>query len=370
MNKVGLYIYSLSFLLFGVFTYLFVDVHFVYLRGLFTGISLYDRQVTTFLFIIFILVFFACYVLILNRNELKIGSLKKVLLFPAIAIFFYPVALSFDLFNYIATAKVVYHYLENPYLVMPIAFLGDPILLFTHAANKIALYGPLWIFLTSIPYHLSFGNYLLSIVLFKLLIFLFFFGMVWLIWKITKSTFAVVYFAASPLVLIETFVSGHNDVVMMFFALLFIYFLRNKKIIPAIVFLTLSILIKYATIFLIPLFFYYIYKNLKREQINWEKFCLLGFVLMLIVFFLSPIREEIYPWYAIWPLTFLSLVRRNWLHSLFIVFSFSLMLRYVPFMLIGTYFGPTPNFKLALTFVPSAIYVFYLIYHRKIKLFN
>ena len=149
----------------------------------------------------------------------------------------YPAILSYDIFNYIGTSKVLFIYHENPYLQMPIEFIGDPILMFTRAANKVALYGPLWVFLSGIPYAISFGNYFVSVFVFKIFVSVFYVGIVYLIRKLTNSYFSILLFAANPLVIIETFVSGHNDVVMMFFALLAFYLLK-KATFPSIHFST------------------------------------------------------------------------------------------------------------------------------------
>lgn len=374
MNKLFYIIFL--FALFCLFSYLFIDPNFIYLKYLYSGLFASQRYIVAFLYTAFIGGLFLIYTALLRSID-KL-NIKKLLIFlgclGVLGIFAYPAALSFDLFNYIATAKVAFHYFENPYIIMPIEFIGDPLLLFTHAANKIALYGPVWILFTGLPFYLSFGNYLLSIILFKLFVFVFYFGIIFFIWKLTKNLYCVVYFAVSPLVLIETFVSGHNDVVMMFFALGSIYFLKQKKLWLAVLFIFLSILIKYATIFLLPLFAGYLWDIIRKKEVNYDKMYFYGFLLMLVIFFLSPIREEIYPWYAIWPLTFLSLLSNNKKYDLitkfFVFFTFCLMLRYIPFMLLGTYFGPTPGIKLVFTFIFPGIYLIYLFVRNKYKILS
>lgn len=373
MNKL-LILYLLTFILFCFFTYLFIDPNFIYLTDFYTGFANKNRFVVSILYFGFMVGLFGLYAKILQAKNLtnytNLKNYKFLLLIPLLGILSYPAVLSFDIFNYVATAKVSFFYFENPYVVMPIEFVGDPILLFTRAANKIALYGPGWIGFTSLPFYLSFGNYLLSLILFKVLVSIFFLATIGMIWKMTKNVYSVLYFAASPLVLIETFVSGHNDIVMMFFALGSIFFLKNKKVLLGLGFLLLSISIKYATIFLLPVFGYVFYKRWRRRELDWDFVYLLSFIMTLIIFSLSPIREEIYPWYVIWPLTFLSLIvqRYKLLATFFIFFTFCLMLRYISYMLTGDYFGITPFIKLFITFVLPLTFGIYLLHKHKFKI--
>src|SRR5260221_3326430 len=115
--------------------------------------------------------------------------------------------LSYDIFNYIATAKVLFLYHENPYIIMPIEFLGDPFLLFMHAANKLALYGPFWIIMTGIPFLFSVKNFILSLLLFKLFVASFYFGTILFFNKLAKNLLSIFVFGLNPLVIIETSVS-------------------------------------------------------------------------------------------------------------------------------------------------------------------
>lgn len=291
----------------------------------------------------------------------------NLIIISVVFLFFsYPAILSSDIFNYIFTAKVLFGYHENPFIIMPIEFIGDPYLLFTHAANKVVLYGPSWVGITAAPYILGFNNFILTLFNFKILALVFYLGVIYLIFKLTKNVENTAYFALSPLVLIETLVSSHNDVAMMFFALVAIFFLKKDKIFFAIIFLILSILIKYATIFLIPLFIYLIYLKIKNKTVDWKKIYIYSSLLMLIVFLLSPLREEIYPWYGIWFLTFISLTENKNLKVLGIVLSFGLLLRYVPFMYLGTHFGQTPFVKIIVTYVPLLGVILYSLKETKI----
>ena len=363
MKKFFFVAYPTSLIIFTFFSYSFVDTNFIYFSSSFKGFSGQHRILVSGIYLLLISIFFGAYIFLIKNYNLifsNLSKLKKVVPFFLVPVLAYPAVLSYDLFNYIATAKVLFYYHDNPYLIMPIEFLHDPILSFTRAANKLNLYGIFWTIISGIPYSLSFGNYIISILMFKVFISLFYLGLIVLIWKLTKNKLSVVLFAANPLVVIETFVSGHNDVTMMFFALLSIYFLKNKKVLFTILFLVASIFIKYATLFLIPVFIFAIIRNFKNGRIDWSKVYFVSFILMFMIFLLSFLREEIYPWYAIWPITFLVLIpQRNKLINIFLGLSFGPMLSYIPYMYFGTYFGPTPITKIILMLFPVIIVFLY-----------
>lgn len=361
MSKILAGSYLAFILLIVIFSYVFIDANLFYLKSLYGFFHIDNRVLITFFYSVFIIIFFGFYLRFLylsKKNLLHLKDIKIVIVVSCLLLLSYPAMLSYDIFNYVLTAKVTYFYHENPYVILPIEFIKEPMLMFTHAANKIALYGPFWILLIFMPFSLGFGNFLLTLFMFKFLVFIFYILSLLLILKMTKSKEALVFFALNPLVLIETLVSGHNDIVMMSLALLGLYILLKNRVVFSFVFFLASILIKYATVFLIPLYFFLVYRRLKNKKIEIEAIGLLGFILMMIVFFLSPLREEIYPWYAIWFLLFASLVvRKRFIYIISITLSFGLMFHYIPFMLLGTYFGITPILKIILIFVPSVIFV-------------
>jgi len=370
MNKILFFLYAITLFAFLIFSYVFVDYNFLYLKNFYTGFSVANREITTFIYIAFVLILFIFYFLFLSlarQKKLNMNHLKQLIGISLVTLFFsYPAMLSYDIFNYTTTAKVLFSYHENPYIVMPIEFIGDPSLLYTRAANKIALYGPVWIISSGIPYLLSFGNFLVTLFNFKLFTALFYAGSLYLIWKISRNIFSVSIFALNPLVLIETLVSSHNDIVMMFLAVLSLVLLMRKKIALAIIFFIFSILIKYATLFLVPVFIYVVIKTVRKEQINWEKVFSTSAIFMGIIFLLSAFREEIYPWYAIWVLIFTSLTpNKKIILYLSLAFSFSLLLRYIPAMYTGSYFGSTPFIKTWVTFIPPLSVLAYLFVKNK-----
>lgn len=371
MSKIIFYLYIVFLLVFLFFSYAFIDPNLLYLHKIYSGFAFDNRVATSLLYLILILIFYIFYGILINyfgkKNATKNNFKKYFIATICILIFSYPAMLSYDIFNYMATAKVAFLYKENPYIIMPIELIGDPLLLFMHAANKVALYGPIWILFTGLPYIVSFGNFLVFLFSLKMFVCIFYIASVYLIWKLSDNLLSVVFFALNPLVIIEILISGHNDIVMMFLALLAFYFFNKKKTLVAIFLLFLSILIKYATIFLLPIFIYIVWKNRFQTKIDWGKIYFYSTLSMIIIFLLSPIREELYSWYAIWFLTFASLcVTQKIVYYFSIFISFGLLLRYLPFMFLGTYFGSTPTLKTILTMTPLVIGGLWFLFKEKI----
>ncbi len=365
MNKWIFISYVVFLTIFTLFSYLFVDGNLPYLQFLFTDFAFKNRLITTIAYSTLLSLFFGYYfyfIRLVQQKKLSMGNIRLLVIVTiGILLLAYPAMLSYDIFNYITTAKVTYFYHENPYIIMPIEFIHDPLLLFTHAANKIALYGPTWILFSGVPFFLGFGNFLLTLFLFKITAALSFFGVLFLYYKLHKDHMSLVLFAMNPLVLIETLVSGHNDMFVMFLVFLGIFFIQKNKFTGWLLFI-LSIGVKYATLFLFPIFLLSLfYKNLNKKS-----FFQLSAIMMFIIFLLSPLREEIYPWYAIWFLPFVFLSGRRLFIILTISLCFGLLLRYIPFMLLGTYLDPTPEIKIIVMVIPVFLAaVSYLLWLKK-----
>lgn len=341
---IALYLVTIGFLT--IFSFGFIDPHLSQSLPL---VASYHRPLATIIFLSLLLSMYGCYLYFL-KNRPKIWVL---IVSVVIFIFSYP-ALTYDLFNYITTAKVLYTYHENPYVVMPIEIPNEQYLAFTRAANKVALYGPVWLLVTAVPHALGFGNIWATILAFKLVNAAAFLLFCLLIYKWTKNLTNVIFFAFNPLVLIEVLMNGHNDIYMMILALVA---LRYKNVLA----LVASWFIKGATIVVTPLLFL---------KIPWDKMLVYAYWLLSFVFFVvGPLREELYPWYAIWliaPAALLSYKSHKFLWQFTIVLSFALELRNLPYMWMGYYEGPGPLLRMVLTVIPIAIYLSWFSW-RKIK---
>lgn len=318
----------------------------------FIQIGYFQRPLSTVIFLIIISFLFIFYALILRlANQNKISKSQAWLfagLSVAILLFSYP-AFSHDLFNYLFDARIFTYYQLSPYHFKPLDFPFDSWTRFMHWTHRNYPYGPSWLILT-IPFsYLGFGKFLLTLLNFKILIAAGYMGTIYLIGKILEkinpsiSTLGMIFFALNPLVLIESLVSAHHDVVMILFALLAVYLiLVGKKIYSFFSFL-ISIGVKFVTASLLPLLIFGFQPNLAII------FAILGFIYVAT-------KIEIQPWYFIWVLPFIALNPRNRFFTfLSFGFSFGLLLRYTPFLYLGNWNDPAPQIKVWVTIVPTAI---------------
>jgi hypothetical protein len=375
MSKIVIIVYATGIIMLLIFSYAFIDPNLIYMKPLFTSFAFQKRTLTTIIYMLLLIILTTLYVSLIKQFALKHlnhRTLIKLISITVLILFFsYPAMLSYDIFNYIATAKVTYLYKENPYIIMPVEFIGDPLLQFMHAPNKTALYGPVWIALTAVPFVFGLNNFLVTLFLFKLVPLIFYVYTLFLIYELRKSWYSILLFALNPLVVVETIVSGHNDIVMVGLALSALLFLKKKKLILGILALLLSIGIKFATIFLIPVFIYAMILSLQKKEINWEKVYLWSFFSMFFIFLLSPIREEMYSWYALWFLVFICLIpSHKTLQITAILLSLGLMMRYTPFMYVGAYTPMVILMRTILTVIPLAVYFFLKVILVKFKRFS
>lgn len=301
----------------------------------FQTVGFYHRPLSVFLFCVILFIFFALYFFFLyqaSRNKVSKKQIWIVLgIVSSILVFSYTAAFSYDVFNYIFTAKSVVLYKQNPYSIVPLDFSGiDSMLSFMRWTHLPSAYTPFWIILTLPAYVISFGSLLLNLWFVKIIPILFFHLSVWSIGKILKksvqeSSMAMILFGLNPLVIIEVLVGGHNDIVMLGLALLSFVLWQEKKFITSFFILALSIATKFMTIFLLPLPF-----------IAWSKHKAL--VLMCIALGLVLMRREFLQWYFLWVVGFMVLYpRRIWAKAAVVGISLGLLMRYVPILYFGGY---------------------------------
>ncbi|MDP2649539.1 MAG: hypothetical protein Q8P10_01720 [bacterium] len=317
----------------------------------FQSIGYFNRPLSAVLYLIIITLLFLFYFLFLKNAE-KIGNktIWILIILTSVILTFSYNAFSYDLFNYIFDAKIVTFYNQNPYFHKALDYPGDPMLLFMHWTHRTFPYGPLWLFLT-VP--ISFAGsqvFLFTLFLFKGLATAAFLGTTYFVGKILKNIspknelFGVVLFALNPLVIIESLVSSHNDIVMIFFAIFALYLLLVKKNLLSLIVLLLAGAIKFATFLLVPVFLYVIYLSKKGKNVFWNKIFLVSSVILFAAVIMASIRTNFQPWYFLYLLPFLTLLGKKY-YAVIPVFTVSLfgLLQYVPFLYLGNWDPPVPQ---------------------------
>lgn len=320
----------------------------------FQNIGYFQRPLSTAIFVSILLFLFLFYLLFLkfvNEKSITRRQVWLLILATSLILTFSYNAFSYDLFNYIFDAKILTHYHQNPYLHKALDFTGDSMLLFMRWTHRTYPYGPTWLGLT-VPISFLGLKFLPTLFLFKALATASFLGTVYFIGKILRKIspkneiFGLVFFGLSPLVLIESLVSSHNDIPMVFFAVLSLYLLIRKKTIFSFLSLLLSIGVKFATVFLIPVWGLKVF----RKDLNWDKFFLIASLSMISAIVVASVRTSFQPWYLLYALPFAAFIAKKYYVLIpSIVLSFTSLLIYVPFLYMGDWDPPIPMILLGIT---------------------
>lgn len=265
-------------------------------------------------------------------------------------------ALSHDIYNYMFNAKAVTVYHQDPHIRSALEIAPhDEWVRFMHNVHTTAPYGRMWTYITLIPYYLGLGKFITTYVAFKAFMAVGFGLLTWIQWSMLKEKSKMLLFILNPLVILETFSSGHNDVWMMVFASAsFALLFRAKKAFSVLTFISVCLLvlstqIKEATLVLVPLWGFLALKEtnlslrpsaersgqavLRMTKDYWAEIA----TLLLFIPLLTARSQQFNPWYLIWPLTFLPFIRVKAVRVGLIVFSLTSLLRYVPFLFVGEY---------------------------------
>ena len=214
--------------------------------------------------------FTVLYIWIIKKEQEFVKNTKNILIFIAIISFVFMLILPYlssDIYYYMGDSWVLAKYGENPYYTsvgnLQETGINDEILDNTgYWKNTTSVYGPLWNIFSSILVSLSFGKVTIALFIFKIASYLIHVLNSYLIYKITKSTKYMLLYGLNPLVLIEFLSNVHNDIYLVFFILLALYFLVKKKnIYLTMLALALSVSVKYSTALLVPFILIYCFRD-------------------------------------------------------------------------------------------------------------
>lgn len=195
-------------------------------------------------------------------------SAKKIFLMSFLfQVTFLPVPFltSDDFYTYIFSSRLLPIWDANPYTVPFDNFPHDPIYqqVKTMWTSHTVIYGPLFLLIGAVLNLIGQNSMNILIFLFKTTLIGANIVNCLLIYKLTKSNKALFLYGASPLIVFELAGNGHLDSLLILFLLISFLLFPTK---PAFSFmsLTASVLIRYFTIILTPLFFVYtLHRNIK-----------------------------------------------------------------------------------------------------------
>lgn len=210
------------------------------------------------------------------KNKEAFKNIKELLIYVAGVSAIFLVMLpwhSSDIFYYMGVGEINSVYGQNPYYETikncvsknPEIIENDSIMKQgnkNYWSNTTVVYGPIAQLLFSIVTKLSFKNIDFCILLFKLLNIIVHLLNCYLIYKITKKIKFSVIYGLNPYIFMEFIGMVHNDIIVVLFILLSLYFLKKKKnIFISITFLAIATGIKYFTILLLPILVLYHFRN-------------------------------------------------------------------------------------------------------------
>ena len=203
---------------------------------------------------------------ILYRRGVPAAAVRTVvsyfLFFSAIFLVIIPGSGS-DFYHYIFEDRAVAVYQQNPFLVPPNQLPGEPSSWLATWRHLPSQHGPMRVVLMLPAALIGQSSLLIHFYAANVIIFLFLLGSVVLVHRLALylkpaiAPAAVLLFGWNPLLLYETLQGGGTDIIMIFWALLAFDLLYRRRWFWAVATIVVSVLVKYATLPLVPLVIVY-----------------------------------------------------------------------------------------------------------------
>ena len=199
-----------------------------------------------------------------RTRRIVYGIIVAVVLVCGVLYLLTPATIATDMFSYASYGRLIAVYFANPYFVPPSTFSHDIVFQWLYWKNTMSIYGPVWMAMCMFLTLLGGSTQMAILTIFKLFAFLCHLLNIYLVYKglnaLGRSARMVavgtLLYAWNPLVLAESALGGHNDVFMVTFLLLGLYwcakaeragtFLRPRGYIPPVIAFTLAILVKFS----------------------------------------------------------------------------------------------------------------------------
>jgi len=253
----------------------------------------------TFIYLIILALITITYFFIIKNREHLFNKKSSLFLFITIITIIFITVIPFtssDIFYYLGIGRINSQYGQNPYYTTVKDFVEtennskyletDTVLTkgyFHYWADTTVVYGPTWTLICSGVASLSFGNIDLGLLLFKILNSIAHILNCYFIYKITNKKIFVLLYGLNPFMLIEGIANVHNDIFVVSFVLISLYFLlKKRKLLLSLLFLSLATTIKYFTILLLPFIIIYYFRKEKVGK-RFVKCIIYGIIFMIMV---------------------------------------------------------------------------------------
>lgn len=235
-----------------------------------------------------------------NRNK-EFKNTKQIFLVILIVSILFGIMLPFttsDIFYYMGTGQLDARYEENPYYTtvgeIRKTIQEDDILNRTGAwEDQIVIYGPLWALICKVLSFLSCNHVTFCLYLYKIAAIAIHLLTCYLLYKTTKRKMFLILYGLNPYILFEMITNVHNDLYLIFFVMLAIYFLKEKRNLFFMLFsLACAVAIKYVAVLIVPfmlLYYFKDYKILKRVT-----YCFISGIICIVMiglFYLLYIKD-------------------------------------------------------------------------------
>lgn len=177
----------------------------------------------------------------------------------------YPLT-ALDVFLYGSQAWIFVHHGANPLIVSPNAFSDNPFLPWAPFGSTPSVYGPLWVYLSSLAVLAGGGHPIGTVLAFKAIGLAMLLASMGLCYRVAErlhrgaGVIAAYTLGWNPLVLWDTVANGHNDMAMVALILLGCLLLFDWPLL-ALVAIVLAGLVKYAALLLVPVFLLYLLRR-------------------------------------------------------------------------------------------------------------
>lgn len=253
------------------------------------------------MFFLLMTILFLAYILI--AKKWKTMSKKSIVVLVILTSIIFGVIIPYtstDVYSYIGNGWAAAHYGENPYYTATGEITDrtgqiDPML------NKVAncwkyetvVYGPLWTLICTGLSYISFGNIDIALMIFKLANILVHILNTILVYKITRKKLFMIIYGLNPFILFEAISNVHNDIFIILFILLAIYFtIRRKNLFIAVACVAFATAVKYLAILILPFIVLYYVKNKDvKKRIIYCILCGIEYIVIIALFYLIYMRD-------------------------------------------------------------------------------